>query len=105
MRWVERWVPWVLAGALTLVAVGAVLDGSWAMAVACTLSVALWVWQARRAARPRRPVPAHVDEQWARSVLAAAGGPQGVPAVKALRDAEPALSLLDAKELADRAQA
>ena len=105
MRRVERWVPWVLAGLLALLAVGAALDGSAVMATVCAFSVVCWVWQGRRAARPRPAVPAHVDEQWARSTLAAAGEPQGVAAVKALRDAEPTLSLLQAEELADRSRA
>jgi ribosomal protein L7/L12 len=105
MRTIDRWVPWVLSAALAVLAVAAVIDGRPGRAAVCAALAALAVWQARRAARPRPPVPAHVDEQWARAVLTAAGDPQGVPAVKALRDAEPALSLLEAKELADRAQA
>ena len=93
---------WVMAALWAAVLVAALTTGSTVVAVLAACLCALWVWLASRAPRP--PVPPHVDEQWARTVLAAAGGPQGVPAVTALRDAEPALSLLQAKELADRAQ-
>jgi hypothetical protein len=92
-----------MVGLWAAVLVGALATGSTSVAVVAACLCALWVWLATRASRPA--VPAHVDEQWARAVLAAAGEPQGVPAVKALRDAEPALSLLAAKELADRARA
>jgi hypothetical protein len=96
---------WVWAAVWAVVLVLALTTGSVVTAVVAACLCLLWVWLAIRSARPRPPVPAHVDEQWARGVLAAAGGPDGVAAVKALRDAEPVLSLLDAKELADRAQA
>ena len=102
---VSRWLPWALAALFAVLFVWSVTAGRTVPAVAEVLLCAYWVWQARRADRPRPPLPAHVDEAWARGVLTAAGGPRGVPAVKALRDAEPALSLLAAKELADRAQA
>ena len=94
---------WVMAALWAVVLVVALTTGSTSVAVLAACLCALWAWLATRPPRP--PVPAHVDEQWARRVLAAAGDPQGVPAVKALRDAEPALSLLAAKELADRARA
>ena len=100
-----RWAPWVLAACCLVLTVGSAVDGRIVPSVLWALLGAYWVWQARRAARPRPPAPTHVDEEWARGVLRAAGEPRGVPAVKALRDAEPALSLLDAKELADRVRA
>ena len=100
-----RWLPWALAAVLAVLFVVSVTSGRTVPAVVEALLCAYWVWQARRAARPRPPAPAHTDEEWARGVLRAAGEPRGVPAVKALRDAEPALSLLDAKELADRVRA
>jgi len=94
---------WVMVALWAVVLVVALTTGSTFIAVLAACLCALWAWLATRA--PRLPVPPHVDEQWARGVLAAAGGPTGVAAVKTLRDAEPALSLLEAKELADRAQA
>jgi hypothetical protein len=94
---------WVMAALWAAVLIGALVTGSTVVAVVAACLCALWVWLASRPARP--PLPEHVNEVWARAVLAAAGQPQGVLAVKVLRDAEPALSLLEAKELADRAQA
>jgi hypothetical protein len=96
---VSRWVMAVLWAA---VLIGALVTGSTVVAVVAACLCALWVWLATRA--PRSSVPEHVDEQWARGVLAAAGRPDGVAAIKALRDAEPRLSLLEAKVLADRAR-
>jgi hypothetical protein len=106
---VARRLPAVLPGvlaALCLLLAGAALTEHrlWA-AGAWALGAVLWAWQARRATNPAPPPPTHADEDWARRVLAAAGAPQGVRAVKALRDAEPGLSLLDAKQLADRVTA
>lgn len=71
-------------------------------AVLWTAAAAFWFWFSRRTPTAARPVPPHVDEQWGQRVLAEAGDPVGVAAVKALRQAEPALSLLDAKRLVDR---
>ncbi|MEU2348078.1 hypothetical protein [Modestobacter sp. NPDC049651] len=90
----------VLAGiALALtVAVLSALDGDVLGLVAGVLmALLIWWWS-----RPAAPSPAHVDDEWARGVLADAGRPTGVAAVKALRQAEPGLSLVDAKQLADR---
>ena len=98
----RRWLPGVLVGLCLLLAAVAVAEHRLWAAGAWVLGAVFWVWQGRRAGTPAPPPPAHVDEDWARGVLATAGAPQGVRAVKALRDAEPSLSLLDAKQLADR---
>ena len=97
-----RWLPPVLAGLSLLLAVAAVVEQRWLVGVLWALATAYWTWQSRTRADPPPPPPAHADEDWARGVLSAAGSPQGVRAVKALRDAEPDLSLLHAKQLADR---
>ena len=98
MRKVSRWLPGLLAGLSLVLAVTAATEHRPLAAFLWAAGAAYWAWQARRGLIP----PAHVDEDWARGVLAAAGSPSGVRAVKALRDAEPALSLLAAKQLADR---
>ena len=98
----NRWGALALGVALVVLAVVQLVDGRVGLAVAWALVGAVWLWQFRRASAVRPAVPPHVDDDWARRVLADAGSPTGVPAVKALRDAEPALSLLEAKQLADR---
>ena len=98
----NRWGALALGVALIVIAVVQVVDGRIGLAVAWALVGAVWLWQFRRSSAGPAPVPPHVDDDWARRVLADAGSPTGVPAVKALRAAEPALSLLDAKQLADR---
>jgi ribosomal protein L7/L12 len=101
MARVLRWLPGVLLGLSTAMAIGSVVDQRWGAAVLWALAAVFWGWQVRRPATATT-TPAHVDEQWARDVLAAAGAPSGVRAVRALREAEPGLSLLDAKQLVDR---
>jgi hypothetical protein len=98
----DRRLPVVLAVLAAVLAVAEAADGRWLRAAAWTAGAAFWLWRARRARTPRPPGPAHADVEWARLVLAGAGHPEGVRAVKVLREAEPALSLLDAKQLADR---
>ncbi|MQA32247.1 hypothetical protein [Modestobacter roseus] len=99
---VQRWVPLVLAVACGASAVGAAVGGTWPWAVVFALLALNWLWWYRRSSAVPAPVPGHVDEAWARRVIAEAGSPEGVAAVVALRRAEPALSLVTAKELADR---
>ena len=98
----NRWGALALGVGVLVLAVVELVDGRTWLALAWALVGAVWLWQFRRASAVPAPVPAHVDEQWARTVLAGAGAPTGVAAVKALRRAEPALSLLQAKQLADR---
>jgi hypothetical protein len=98
----NRWGALVLGVVLLVLAVVYATEGRVVPAVAWALVGAVWIWQFRRSYARPAVLPAHVDDDWARRVLADAGSPTGVPAVKALRDAEPALSLLQAKQLADR---
>ena len=97
-----RWLPPVLAVLSLLLAVVAVVEQRWLAVVLWALATAFWTWQSRTHRNPQPPPPAHADEDWARGVLSALGSPRGVRAVKALRDAEPGLSLPQAKQLADR---
>jgi len=99
---INRWLPLALALLWSLLAVGAAIDHSAARAVFYAVAAAGFGCFAAAQLRAPRPAPPHTDDEWARGVLAAAGEPRGVAAVKALRVAEPALSLVDAKELADR---
>jgi hypothetical protein len=99
---VLRWLPRVLVGLSLFLAVVAVVEQRWVAGVLWALATAYWTWRARSRPTVPPPPPAHADEDWARGVLAAAGAPEGVRAVKALREAEPGLSLLHAEQLADR---
>jgi hypothetical protein len=94
----RRLIVWLGVALALSVAVVALLGGDLLMAVTGLLAAGLLVWWNR----PAAPAPAHADERWARTVLARAGHPTGVAAVRALRQAEPALSLTAAKQLADR---
>jgi hypothetical protein len=107
LRWLEdRRLWWALSGLAALLAITSAVDHGAVQAGAWTLVAGGWLWHGERTARRTPPaVPAHVDEVWAREVIAGAGEPSGVAAVRALRTAEPALSLLQATELADRARA
>ena len=98
----SRWGAFALGVAWLVFAVMYAADGRIGVAAAWAAVGAVWLWHFRRSFLVPAALPPHVDEDWARGVLAAAGSPTGVPAVKALRDAEPALSLRYAKELADR---
>ncbi|MGY1838987.1 MULTISPECIES: hypothetical protein [unclassified Modestobacter] len=99
---VHRWVPLLLAVASGAAAVASAVAGNALWAVVFALLTAHWLWWFRRSSAVPAPVPDHVDEAWARRVIAEAGSPEGVAAVVALRRAEPALSLVQAKQLADR---
>ena len=99
---VNRWLPLVLALGWLVLAVDAVVEHHTARAVLGGLAALGFACLFAAHLRAPSPVPAHVDDAWAHGVLAEAGEPTGVAAVKALRVAEPALSLLQAKELADR---
>ncbi|MGY2081849.1 hypothetical protein [Modestobacter sp. SYSU DS0657] len=99
---VHRGVPLLLAVGCGAAAVTSAVAGNAVWAVVFALLAACWLWWFRRSSTTPRPVPGHVDEAWARRVIAEAGSPEGVAAVVALRRAEPALSLVDAKQLADR---
>ena len=85
-----------------LLAVSAVTDHSMPRALLHLLAAVGFSCFFLTQLRAPRAVPAHVDDEWARAVLCGAGEPRGVAAVKALRVAEPTLSLVAAKELADR---
>ena len=97
-----RWLPLALAALLLVLCVAAAVDGSVGQAVLYGLATAAFAAQFALSYRTPPPRPAHVDDDWARGVLAGAGHPTGVAAVKALRDAAPGLSLVDATQLADR---
>ncbi|MGY1845361.1 hypothetical protein [Modestobacter sp. SYSU DS0875] len=99
---VHRGVPLLLAVASGAAAVASAVAGNAVWAVVFALLAAHWLWWFRRSHAAPSPVPGHVDEAWARRVIAEAGAPEGVGAVLALRRAEPALSLVHAKQLADR---
>ncbi|WP_222195943.1 hypothetical protein [Modestobacter italicus] len=99
---VHRWVPLLLAVGCGAAAVASAVAGDALWAVAFVLLALYRLWWFRRASAAPTPLPAHVDEAWARRMIAEAGSPEGVAAVVALRRAEPALSLVDAEKLADR---
>jgi hypothetical protein len=99
---VINWLPRVMVGLSLVLAVAAATDRRPVATLLWLAAAVFWLWRACARVATPAPVPPHVDEQWARQVLAVAGTPRGVPAVKALRRAEPAIPLLDAKLLVDR---
>jgi len=102
-RWLEdRRLWWALSAVAALLALFSALDGRVVQPVAWAVIAGWWLWHGEHGARRSSSPSPRVDDAWARGVLADAGEPTGVRAVKALRQAEPALSLLAAKELADR---
>ncbi|MGY1858362.1 hypothetical protein [Modestobacter sp. SYSU DS0290] len=99
---VQRWFPLLLAVGAAAAAVVHVVEGDLLRAALLLLLALYWSWSFRRSFAVPAPVPHHVDEAWARRVIAEAGAPEGVGAILALRRAEPALSLVHAEQLADR---
>jgi ribosomal protein L7/L12 len=98
----DRWMMRAALGLSVLLGGAALVAGEPLRAAVWAAAAAFWVWRIRVRATLAAERPTHADEDWARGVLAAAGHPEGVRAVKALRDAEPGLSLVSAKQLADR---
>jgi hypothetical protein len=99
----DRWLPRLLVPPCLFLSGTSLVDGEHPQSAVWLAGGAFWLWRATRSTAPPDPLPPTVDQQWARRVLAEAGRPRGVRAVRALRDAEPALSLLQGKQLADAA--
>lgn len=93
---------------LVVTAMQAVLElveGAWVRAAFWALFAGWWAWRAARAPAEDRQ-RAQARERWtpARIREATAGIEGHVPAVKALREADPALSLVDADRLVKAAR-
>ena len=73
LRWLEdRRLWWALSGLAALLAITSAVDHDAVQAGAWTLVAGGWLWHGERTARRTPPaLPAHVDEAWAREVVAA----------------------------------